>query len=117
MNGVITYSDVQEAKCKEFAIRQDQEDNFTVRDELEKILESIRKIHDIGANTTHQPLTEISDEMAGEVERKVLVFLAKTVEIEDFAARQSRRHTRKRFISRPSSTRARKHSNVRSICA
>ena len=82
MNGVITYSDVQEAKCKEFEILQDKEDNYTVRGELEKILESMKKIQKIGANTTRQKLTDISDKMY-DFERDVLLGLAATVDVED----------------------------------
>lgn len=82
MNGVITYSDVQEAKCKEFDIRKDQEDNYAVRGELEKILESVKKIQKIGANTTRHKLTDISDKMY-DFERDVLLGLAATVDVED----------------------------------
>lgn len=82
MNGVITYSDVKEAKCKEFDIRKDQDDNYTVRGELEKILESMKKIQKIGANTTRRKLTDISDKMY-DFERDVLLGLAATVDVED----------------------------------
>lgn len=82
MNGVITYSDVQEAKCKEFEILRDQDDNYTVRGELEKILESMKKIKKIGANTKRQKLTDISDKMY-DFERDVLLGLAATVDVED----------------------------------